>query len=76
MPSTPLEVLAEIKRAVSKAAEKIKEGESLCTKAVDSIATILGTLLEDDTTKKIRQSVQEADERISATKEEMLKLSL
>ena len=54
MPSTPPEVLAERRRAMSEATQKIREGEALCTKVADAIATIWGALLEDDTTEKIR----------------------
>ena len=57
MLTTPLEVLEERKRAVSEAAEKIKGGEALWEKATDVVVNIWETLLEDETTKKIRQSV-------------------
>ena len=76
MPSTPLEVLEERRRATSEAAEKIKEGEALCTKEADVVATIWGALLEDETTKNIRQSAREADEKISTAKAKMRKLPL
>ena len=69
-------MLEKRRRVVSEAVEKIKEGESLCAKAVDVVATIWGTLLEDDTTEKIRQSVREEDEQNSTGKVEMLKLPL
>ena len=54
IPRAPLEVLAERRTTVSEVAEKIKEGEALCTKDADAVVTILETFLEDDTTKKIR----------------------
>ena len=40
MPSTPLEVLAKRRKETSKAAKKIREGEALCAKATDAVATI------------------------------------
>ena len=56
MPSTPLDVLTERRKVTSKAAEKIREDEALCTKATDEVATIQGALLEDDTVDNVRQS--------------------
>ena len=58
------------------AAKKIREGETLCTKATDVVATIWGALLEDETTEINKQSAREADEKISAAKAEMRKLPL
>ena len=55
MPSTPPEVLEERRRAASKATEKIKKAKALYEKATDVVATIWGALLEDETTKKIKQ---------------------
>ena len=56
MPSTPPEVLEERRRVAYEAAEEIREGEALCAKAANAIATIWGALLEDETTKIIRKS--------------------
>ena len=55
-PSTPQEVLEDRRREVSEAAEKIRQGETLCMKVTDVVATIWGVLLEDETVEKIRQS--------------------
>ena len=57
MPNTTLEELVERKRVVSEASRKIKDREALYAKGTDAIVTIWETLLEDDTAKKIRQSV-------------------
>ena len=76
MPSTPPKVLEERRRASSEAAEKIRQGETLCMKVTDVVATIWGVLLEDETTKNIRQSTREADEKISTAKAKMKKLPL
>ena len=56
MPSTPLEVLEERRRAVSEATEKIREGEALYAKAANVIVTIWGEFLEDETAEEISQS--------------------
>ena len=74
MPSTPPEVLAERRRVVYEAAEEIREGKALCAKDANSIATIWGALLEDETTKEIRKTTREVDEKISTAKVEMRKL--
>ena len=76
MPSTPPEMLEERRRASSEAAEKIREGEALCTKAADDVATIWGALLEDETVEEIRCSSREADEKINTAKAKMKKLVL
>ena len=65
MPRISLEVLEERRRAVSEAANKIREGESLCTKSVDVVAIIWGVFLTNETTDKISQSVRQVDEKIS-----------
>ena len=52
--NTPPEVLEERRREESKAADKIREGEALCAKAVDVVATIWGALLEDETAEEIK----------------------
>ena len=54
MPSTPPKVIDERRRAVSEAAEKIREGETLYTKAADAVATIWEVFLKDETAKIIR----------------------
>ena len=56
MPSTPLGVLVERRKVALEAAEKIREGEALCVKAVDVVVIICGALLEDDIAEKIQQS--------------------
>ena len=38
MPSTPPKVLEERRRASSEAAEKFREGEAICAKAIDVVA--------------------------------------
>ena len=57
IPSTPPEVLAERRTTVFEAADKIKGGEVIYTKAGDNVATISETLLEDDAIEKIRQCI-------------------
>ena len=76
MPSTPPKELAERRKVASEAVEKIRESEALYAKAIDVVATIWGALLEYDTAMKIRQSVREADECISAIKREIWKIPL
>ena len=76
IPSTPPEVLAERRTAVSKAVTNIKDGEAIYAKAVDNVVTIWETLLEDDTTEKIRQCICKADQCIVAAKVDMRKLPL
>ena len=61
---------------MSEGAQKIKEGDALYAKATDVIAVIWETFLEDDTAKKIRQSVWEENESINAAKTKMWKLPL
>ena len=61
---------------MSEAATKIKGREAICAKAVDNVATIWETLLEDDTTEKIRQRICEVDHPIIAAKVDMQKLPL
>ena len=68
MPSTPPEVLVEIRKTSSEAAEKIREGEALCAKDSYDVATIYGALLKYDTSEKIKRSAQEVDEKINAAK--------
>ena len=55
---------------------KICDGEKLYTKVVESISTIWEVLLEDETREKIKTDVQQADQKITAVKAEMEKLSL
>ena len=74
--STPPEVLVEIRTIVSEAATNIKYGEAICAKVADNVVTIWETLLEDDTTEKIRQCICKADQRIVAAKVDMRKLPL
>ena len=69
-------MLEEIKVGVSEAATRLKGGETICAKAADNVVTIWETLLEDGTTKKIRQRIRKADERITAAKVDMRKLPL
>ena len=61
---------------MSEATTNIKDGEAICAKAADNVATIWETLLEDDATEKIRQLICKPDQRIVAAKVDMQKLPL
>ena len=69
-------MLVERRTPVSEAADKIKGEEAICAKATDNVATIWETLLEDDTTEKIRQRICEVDHPIIVAKVDMQKLPL
>ena len=47
IPSTPLEVLEEHNKIVSKVVARINQGEKICTEAIESIFAMWKALLED-----------------------------
>ena len=76
VPSTPLEVLEEWIKVVTKAIARIRKGEKLCTEVVESISAMWESLLEDETREKIKENAWQYDEKITVAKAEMKKLLL
>ena len=52
-PSTPPEVLEERSKVVSEAEERIRIGETICTKVVEVVFTMWEALMDDDTMDNI-----------------------
>ena len=73
--STPPKVLEERSKVVLEAEERIRQGETICTKEVEAISAMWEAFLEDETREKIKENAQKADEKIIATRVEMKKLS-
>ena len=55
-PSTPLEVLEEIRNTSTNAAEKIEEAEALCAKVVKQISQTWEDLIDDEELEKLQNS--------------------
>ena len=60
---------------MSEAAGKIKQGETLCTKALEDDSVVWEALMEGATIESIRENRHVAEETITAEKEDMKKLA-
>ena len=76
MPSTPLEVLEEQNKTTSEVVERIRQGEKLCTEAVEVVSMMWEVLLEDETVENINEDVRQDNLKIIVVKEDMKKLSI
>ena len=70
-PSTSHEVLEERNKAVSKAEEMVRRRETMYNEAVEVVSMMWEVLLDDETMDKIKEDVQQADEKIIALKVDM-----
>ena len=61
---------------MSEAIERIRQGEKLCTEAVEFIPAMWEVLMEDETMEKIKEYAQQTDLKITAVKEHMNNLSI
>ena len=69
-------MIEERRKTTSQAIDRIKEGEKLCTKAIDAVSMTLEVLLEDDTAEKFVEAAHHAVLKIVTVKVDMKKLSI
>ena len=69
-------MLEEHKKTTFEAVERIRQGEKLCTEAVEAFSAMWELLLEDETVEKINEDAQKDDLKITAVKADMKKLPI
>ena len=69
-------MLEEHRKTTSEAVERIRQGEKLCTEAVEAVSTMWELLLDDEAIEKIKEDARETNLKITAVKVDMKKLSL
>ena len=60
----------------SEVVKRIRQGEQLCTVAVEAVSTTWGLLLEDEVVEKIKEDAWHADLKIIVVKANMKKLPI
>ena len=69
-------MLEECSKALLAVEERIRQGETIYTKAMEVVFAMWEVLLEDETRENIKENAWQVDEKITAVKSEMKKFLL
>ena len=75
-PSMPHKVVQQRKQSTYQAIGQLREAKKICTKAVETIATVWEKLIEDETADQLAKQAQKEEQQVVAVKAEIKKLQV